>query len=132
MTVHVRYEPDREGASRAAGAAALRAAAIVTRRIATQAKMNTPVLTGNLRRSIDPSPPRLVGPGRASGSVEATAEYALYVHEGTRPHVIRPRNAAALHFHWKGREVFAKSVQHPGTRARPFLRNAAQDVAAGL
>lgn len=44
----------------------------------------------------------------------------------TRPHLIRPVNARALHFFVGGREVFAKLVRHPGSRIpeRSFMRSA--------
>lgn len=44
----------------------------------------------------------------------------------TSPHVIRPRVAEALHFVMNGKDVFARSVNHPGSNipARPYLRPA--------
>lgn len=45
---------------------------------------------------------------------------ALFVIKGTRPHKIEAKRAGALHFFWNGSEVFAASVNHPGTRANPF------------
>ena len=41
--------------------------------------------------------------------------------EGTRPHEIRATNAQALHFTIMGKDVFAKSVLHPGTIAQPHF-----------
>jgi hypothetical protein len=102
----------------------------LTRRIANQARADVPVRTGNLGRTIGELP-QVYTPFRVTGGVEATADYAAAVHEGSRPHIIRARRADALHFWWQGREVFRKSVFHPGTRARPFLRNAARRVVAG-
>jgi hypothetical protein len=46
---------------------------------------------------------------------------ALLHHEGTRRHIIRARNARALAFVWHGKLVFRRSVNHPGTRANPYL-----------
>lgn len=49
---------------------------------------------------------------------------ALWVHEGTQPHVITARNAPRLVF-WSGKAgkvVYAKSVNHPGNKADPWLR----------
>lgn len=46
---------------------------------------------------------------------------ALLHHEGTRRHRIVARNARALAFVWHGRLVFFRSVNHPGTRANPYL-----------
>jgi hypothetical protein len=100
------------------------------RRIANQARADVPVRTGNLGRSIGEGQVRVTGPRTVSGSVHATARYAAPVHEGSRPHVIRPRRAKALRFEIGGRTVFAKMVRHPGSRSRPFLRNAGLRVAA--
>lgn len=100
------------------------------RRIANQARADVPVRTGNLGRSINEGLVKAEGPRTVGGSVSATASYAAPVHEGSRPHLIRPRNAKALRFEIGGRTVFAKLVRHPGTRARPFLRNAGMRVAA--
>lgn len=108
-----------------------RKVASITRRIAAQAKENTPVLTGNLRRSIQEDPLQ-VAPFRITSGVTATADYAVFVHEGTRAHVIRAKNVKNLRFQMGGRTVFAPSVNHPGTRARPFLRNAAESVSKSL
>lgn len=102
----------------------------LTRQIANQARINVPVLTGNLGRSIREDPQVFQGPFRVTGGVTAHANYAAPVHEGSRPHIIRARHAQFLHFFWRGREVFVKSVRHPGTRSRPFLRNAAHTVIA--
>ena len=75
----------------------------------------------------------------------ASADYAAFVERGTRPHEIRPRNRKVLRFaadagsarlsgspRKGGRVRFAKRVQHPGTRAQPFMvpgaQKALQDV----
>lgn len=100
------------------------------RRTATQARQDVPVKTGNLGRTIGEGDIRTVGPRTVTGSVHANARYARYVHEGTRPHLIRPRGAQAMRFEVGGRTVFARLVRHPGTKARPFLRNAGLRVAA--
>lgn len=47
--------------------------------------------------------------------------YAKFIENGTRPHVIVPRNAKALRFVVNGQVVFAKKVNHPGTRAYPAM-----------
>lgn len=89
------------------------------------AKLRSPVDTGQMRGSHHASNITVAG-DRISGEVTVEQDYAMAVHEGTRPHVIRPRRAKW--FAWgkgKGR-VFARSVNHPGTKARPWLLNAAQ------
>ena len=70
---------------------------------------------GNLRQSIKSSMT-----GVASGKIEATANYAYYVHEGTRPHIIRARIKKGLANVRTG-QYFGKIVHHPGTKANPFL-----------
>lgn len=107
-----------------------REAASLTRRISAQAKMNVPVLTGNLGRSIEEDAIRFVGPFRVETGVTAKANYAGFVHDGTRPHVIRARPGGVLAFPGAGGTVYAASVRHPGTRPRPFLKNAADEVVA--
>lgn len=44
-------------------------------------------------------------------------------HDGTRPHVIVPRNAPMLVFYSQkmGKVVYAKRVNHPGTKPNRFL-----------
>ncbi|MFA6006937.1 MAG: HK97 gp10 family phage protein [Candidatus Paceibacterota bacterium] len=57
--------------------------------------------------------------GRLFGRIRPTAEYAIYVHEGTRPHVIKARKGGGLF--WKGAAHPVKSVQHPGTKPNRFM-----------
>ena len=104
----------------------------IGREVEREAKRLAPVRTGRLRASIHADPPRFVSPMLVSAPVTASAPYARYVHEGTRPHVIRASRGGALRFHWDkvGREVFFASVQHPGSRANPFMMTAARRVAA--
>lgn len=48
--------------------------------------------------------------------------YAAYVHNGTAPHVIRPKNAGGvLVFEIGGQTIYTKLVNHPGTKAQPFI-----------
>ena len=49
-------------------------------------------------------------------------DYGIYVEYGTLPHIIKPTNAKALHWKSGGKDVFAKQVMHPGTKANPFIR----------
>lgn len=112
-----------------------------------EAKRLVPRKTGNLGRSIAPG--AFVG---KTAFVVARASYAAYVEKGTRPHVIRPRNAKVLRFPSSGTSttlagrvrtgearrlgsgayVFASKVNHPGTKAQPFLLPAAKKATAGL
>lgn len=83
--------------------------------------------TGRLRSSIKADPPR-VFTLRPSVTIGSNVEYAEWVHDGTRPHTIRPRRAKALRFVVGGRVVYAKVVDHPGTKPRPFLDRALREV----
>jgi hypothetical protein len=102
-------------------------------------KIEVPRRTGNLGRSI-----RIgrVTPNEAQ--TIASASYALYVHEGTKAHDIRPKNRKALAFpaagsstlggrvRSGGRVRFAKRVRHPGTKANPFMLRGARKAVEGL
>jgi hypothetical protein len=84
-----------------------------------------------------------VGPKTIEAFVGTDDEIFGYVDQGTRPHVIRPKNAKALHFFpgyvpktqpgmevsGKGgysgdsQEVFSKGVNHPGTEPRHIVED---------
>ena len=75
---------------------------------------NGSVKTGHLRRGITTD----------VGNMEVTVntsniKYARLVEEGTRPHTIRARGKKALY--WKGAKHPIKSVNHPGSKAKPYL-----------
>lgn len=55
---------------------------------------------------------------------------ALWMDKGTRPHYIQPKNMSPLRFQIGGRWVSTWAVDHPGTRAYGFMRNA-RDYAYG-
>lgn len=71
----------------------------------------------------------IVGPYR-DGAIEviSTNPNTLFVHNGTPPHIIRPRRASVLRFQVGGRTVFARVVNHPGYRGDPFLTRALRDA----
>ena len=104
----------------------------IIRLVAADARVNAPVDTGRLAQAIKEDPITSDGPFRVTGGVTSHAPYSAFVHQGTKPHVIRPRNASALKFQMDGRTVFAKSVNHPGTRPRPFLTKAVERVLGSL
>lgn len=68
------------------------------------------------------------------GQIEFYADYAVFAHEPTRPHIIRGNPTLA--FNVGGVTVFAHSVKHPGTKGNPFidrgLDKAASDIDAAL
>jgi hypothetical protein len=55
--------------------------------------------------------------------VNSGADYSAHVEFGTAPHEIKPKSKKALAFVSGGQKVVVKSVQHPGTRPNPFMRN---------
>lgn len=77
--------------------------------------------TGNLRRSIQ----RIVESAfRGIIFVDAGAKYGEYVEHGTRPHLILPKSKKMLAFKSGGRLVFARKVNHPGSKPYPFMKPA--------
>jgi hypothetical protein len=63
--------------------------------------------------------------GDFEGSIKVSHPAALYVINGTRPHMIYPRRpGGTLRFTIGGRVVYAKYAAHPGTKANDFLRQA--------
>lgn len=98
----------------------------VARLVEARAKVLAPVDTGRLRASIRTT--RKLTARGPTYQVSTNVEYAPYVENGTRPHIIRPRRAKALAFRVGGRLVFAQVVHHPGTKAQPFLSRAVREV----
>jgi hypothetical protein len=124
----VRITLDRQGIRADANRFSLPSVRTTTRRVLTRSAVLCPVDTGRLRASGRMKVREIArGP---SGVVEYPVKYAAAVHDGTDPHVIRARKKKALAFEWHGRTVIVKSVRHPGTDGRPFLRTAAEEVAS--
>jgi hypothetical protein len=67
-----------------------------------------------------------------SAAFGTNVEYAEAVNYGTAPHEIRPINARALRFMVGKTAVFAKSVQHPGTKGHHFFEAGEQRALAVL
>lgn len=61
------------------------------------------------------------------GTITVNQPYGAHVEYGTKAHVITPRRAKALAFMGKGGMVFAKKVNHPGTKPSPFLQPAMEN-----
>lgn len=88
-------------------------------------KRRAPVKTGNLRRSI-----HLGRVTARSAETIAGANYAAFVEFGTKPHEIRPRTKRVLRWKSGGSYRYARRVQHPGTRAQPYMIPGAQAAIA--
>lgn len=88
--------------------------------VQNEARRRAPVDTGRLRSSIVS---RAEGGGRQLGYVVGSnVSYAAAVEYGTSPHVIKPKYKKALF--WPGASHPVAQVNHPGTKAKPFLRPA--------
>jgi hypothetical protein len=58
------------------------------------------------------------------GIVSAGPKEAVFVSNGTVPHVIISRRGKLLKFKHKGTTVYTRKVHHPGSAANPFLMRA--------
>lgn len=67
------------------------------------------------------------------GRVGTNLFYAGWLEDGTKAHIIRPRNAKVLKFKGRaGKMVYAKQVHHPGTPAFHVLGTALSQGAARI
>lgn len=82
-------------------------------------RQEAPVNTGRLAGSFE-----IAQISALSWRVFTAVSYALAVLEGTKPHVIEPRAARALHFRVQGDWVLVGKVNHPGTAANPYVDRA--------
>lgn len=80
--------------------------------------------SNGLRASIKARPVKRTGTG-AEGSFGTDKPYAAAVEGGQKPHEIRARNRKFLRWEQNGEVRFARVVQHPGTRGKPFMGPAA-------
>ena len=99
---------------------------MLVRGLATQTaakqRLNEPprrIDTGRLRNSIQIK--EFTYRGGPAVRIGTDVFYSIFIHEGTGPHLITPKNASVLA--WRGPDgmVFAASVMHPGMAANPFL-----------
>ena len=81
---------------------------------------NKSVKTGHLIRSISTDVKGLEATIHTSN-----LKYAPMVEFGTKAHIIRPKNKKALY--WKGASRPVKQVNHPGSKAKPYLIPAFED-----
>ena len=115
------------------------ALALKLEKLVKTGKLNGQVLnriTGRLARSINNkivvSENSVYGYVFSSGDVKYAA-----IHEyggQTQPHLILPKKASVLAFAVGGKQVFAKSVQHPGSKMpeRSFLRSSLKDMSVEI
>ena len=75
--------------------------------------------TGRLRNSIQIQESSFRG--TVMIRVGTNVEYALIIHNGSRPHRINARPGGVLAWQGPNGMIFARSVMHPGFKANPFL-----------
>ncbi|CUU83392.1 phage protein%2C HK97 gp10 family [Campylobacter hyointestinalis subsp. hyointestinalis] len=94
---------------------------------ANEAKKIAPYKTGNLKKDI-----QVISVNDKSVTIGNTklAPYAKFVYFGTKPHIIKVKKAKAL-ANKKSGLVFGKKVNHPGTKANPYLKNALDSYIKG-
>jgi hypothetical protein len=126
----VRTQLNRNELRRVGRQATGRKVAQVTRKVFNRARVLSPWDQGNLRGAHTMSLDAPVNRSYVRGRVLVRVRYALPVHEGSQPHIIRPKKKKALRFVMGGHVVIVRQVRHPGTKARPWLMTALQEVAA--
>lgn len=87
------------------------------------AKRLVPVDTGRLRSSIATEVQQIAS-NVLRAHIGTNVEYAEAIEFGTDPHTITADSAEALHWTEGGEDVFAQSVEHPGTDPQSFIGDA--------
>lgn len=100
-----------------------------------EAKNKVPVDKGNLKRSIESKKK-----GKGEYEVGSDLPYAAAIEYGTKRRTIRAKTKKVLaakggstkfKVNSRGYTVFGREVQHPGTRAQPFMDPAVKIVSKG-
>lgn len=68
---------------------------------------------------------RKIAGGYSVVSSNARAPHNIFVHFGTRPHTIKPKNKKSLRWTSGNNFAFAKQIRHPGYKGDPFMYRAA-------
>jgi len=68
---------------------------------------------------------RALPDGWEVGHDTQVAPHVLFVHWGTRPHVIKPKNKKRLRWAAGGKFAFASKVNHPGYKGDAWMTRAA-------
>lgn len=69
--------------------------------------------------------------GRLWGKIGPTVNYAVMVHEGTRPHIIEAKNKKVL-ADKKAGLIFGRVVHHPGTKPNRFMERIAEKASPAI
>lgn len=120
--------PDLPGLTEAIGRLAMpEAVETVTRRAREVAPQSPKPHPNKLRDRIEG---RIEDSGR-KGIIAARAPHAHLVHDGTKSHLERAKKRAMV-IPVTGGFVLRRTARHPGARAQPFLRRAAEDCREDL
>ncbi|MSN96772.1 HK97 gp10 family phage protein [Campylobacter sp. FMV-PI01] len=95
--------------------------------VRTRAKEIAPYKTGNLKKDIQVFDDGMDEFKISVGNTTITP-YAKFVHFGTRPHLITPKNKRVLA---SRAAIYGKLVRHPGTGANPYLSRAFYSYVGG-
>ena len=82
--------------------------------------------TGTLRRAIQR---RVESAARGLIFIDDSANYGYWVEFGSNPHTIYPKRGKMLKFKVGGKDVFARKVNHPGSKPYPFMEPAYNESA---
>lgn len=86
------------------------------------ARPQIPVRTGKTRATV------AVAQATDHGAEVTGSAVALMIDTGTRSHSIAPKQAGTLAWRKSGQTIFARKVDHPGTRARPWRNRALEEA----
>jgi hypothetical protein len=109
------------------GISKVRALTVQGELVRQRAIVEAPIKTGHLRAHIVK---RFDGPERMLVGVQGVP-YAIYVHEGARPHVIRGNPLLVFYWPKVGKTVYFRRVNHPGNRPNRFLVRALAAIRRG-
>lgn len=83
--------------------------------------------TGSLWRSLGSGPTKIANGWLIRHDLQI-AKHAPFVHWGSMPHTIRPKNKKALRWAMRAGFAFAKRVNHPGYKGDPYMIKAAEQA----
>jgi len=86
------------------------------------ARPQIPVRTGKTRQSVQRAQVT------EKGAEIVGSQVAVMIDTGTSPHAIKPFGGGLLKFQMNGQAVFAPKANHPGMRARPYRKRAAEEA----
>jgi hypothetical protein len=124
----IRLELDRSVSLAVAASQAAPLVADTTREILNAARIRANVRTGNMRASL--SMTMRVQRTAVIGEVGTKVKYAIWVHDGTSPHLIKAHGGGFLKFTVPpGVVLYRRVVRHPGYKGNPFLRQPMAEIA---